>query len=174
MEAMVRVVEARDSHLSGHHIKVARLAVAVGNQMGLTVAERATLYYAGLLSAVGRLLVPRNILAKKGTLTRTERDSLEGHITQAVEILSNLELDLPVAPVIAQMYERSNGKGYPKGLKGTEILPMARVLGAVDAYVALTSERAHRTALTKKAALEALDGGAFDAGVLTALMKVAK
>jgi HD-GYP domain-containing protein (c-di-GMP phosphodiesterase class II) len=174
MEAMVRVVEARDPHLAGHHAQVARLAVAVGNSMGLSVAERATLYYAGLLSAVGRLLVPRDILAKNKPLTNTERTELQKHITQAVDILGDMNLDLPVAEVISQMYERENGQGYPKGLKGHHIGRMAKVLGATDAFVALTSARAHRAALSKQAAFKTLDGGAFDVGVLQALMKVAK
>jgi HD-GYP domain-containing protein (c-di-GMP phosphodiesterase class II) len=150
------------------------LAVAVGNQLGLSVAERATLYYAGLLSAVGRLLVPVDLLAKKGPLTKPERGALQNHITQAVQILNGMELDLPVAPVIAQMYERANGQGFPAGLKGASISPMARVLGVCDAYVALTSKRAHRAALSRTAALKMLDSPAFDANVLAALTKVSK
>jgi hypothetical protein len=169
MEALVRVVEARDPFLSGHHSRVARLAVGVGNKLELSVGERATLYYAAQLASVGRLLVPRGVLAKKGKLTDAERAELEQHINQAVEILGDIEFDLPIMPVISQMYEREDGSGHPLGLKAGELTRMAKVLGACDAYVAMTSDRAHRKAMAKGEALKAMGNGAFSADVVGAL-----
>jgi HD-GYP domain-containing protein (c-di-GMP phosphodiesterase class II) len=169
MEALVRVVEARDPFLSGHHARVARTAVAVGNKLGLSVGERATLYYAAQLSSVGRLLVPRDVLAKKGKLTDAERAELERHINQAVEILGDIEFDLPIMPVISQMYERVDGSGHPLGLKDAQLSRMSKVLGACDAFVAMTSDRAHRKAMTKGEALKAMGSGAFASDVVTSL-----
>lgn len=169
MEALVRVVEARDIFLSGHHDRVARTAVQVGNKLNLSVGERATLYYAAQLSSVGRMLVPRGVLAKKGKLSDAERTELEQHINQAVEILGDIEFDLPIVPVISQMYERVDGSGHPMGLKDAQLSRMAKVLGACDAYVAMTSDRAHRKAMTKAEALKAMGGGAFAADVVAAL-----
>jgi HD-GYP domain-containing protein (c-di-GMP phosphodiesterase class II) len=174
MEALVRVVEARDPHLSGHHSKVARLAVLMGNTLKLSVGERATLFYAAQLSAVGRLLVPRDLLAKKSKLTPEERQQLEGHIQHATTILRDLDFDLPITAVIAQMYEREDGSGHPHGLKGCETSRMAKVLGACDAYVAMTTDRAHRKALSKSTALSSMDGGAFAPDILAALKDVAR
>lgn len=173
MEALVRVVEARDPYLAGHHGRVARLAVQVGNSLKLYVGERATLYYAANLAAVGRLLVPRNVLVKKAKLSGAERRDLEGHISQAIGILGDLDFDLPIVPVISQMYEREDGSGHPHGLKGNEISVMGKVLGACDAYVAMTSERAHRKALSKEQALKSLEGGAFSKDVVSAIRKLA-
>lgn len=169
MEALVRVVEARDPFLSGHHSRVARLAVAVGNRMGLSVGERATLYYASQLASVGRLLVPRGVLVKKGKLTDGERKELEAHIDQAIGILGDLEFDLPIVPIISQMYEREDGSGHPQGLKGNQMTRMSKVLAACDAYVAMTSDRAHRKAMTKGEALKVMNGGAFAADVVGAI-----
>jgi hypothetical protein len=174
MEALVRVVESRDAFLSGHHAKVARLAVAVGNTMHMGVPERATLFYAAQLAAVGRLLVPRSVLTKTSRLSQVERKELEEHITQSINVLGDIDFDLPIVPIISQMYERMDGTGHPKGLQGVEIVPMARILGAADAYVALTSARAHRKAFTKQEALKALQGGAFDAEVVNAIKAVAR
>lgn len=173
MEALVRVVEARDPYLSGHHSRVARLAVQVGNSLHMGVGERATLFYASQLAAVGRLLVPRNVLAKKAKLSGGERKDLEDHISQAVSILGDLDFDLPIVPIISQMYEREDGTGHPHGLKAAEIDRMAKVLGACDAFVAMTSERAHRRALTKEAALKVLQGPLFARDVVAAIRKVA-
>ncbi|RYG58991.1 MAG: hypothetical protein EON60_11775 [Alphaproteobacteria bacterium] len=169
MEALVRVVEARDPFLSGHHSRVARLAVAVGNRMGLSVGERATLYYASQLASVGRLLVPRGVLVKKGKLTDGERKELESHIDQAIGILGDLEFDLPIVPIISQMYEREDGSGHPQGLKGNQMARMSKVLAACDAFVAMTSDRAHRKAMTKSEALKVMGGGAFANEVVGAI-----
>lgn len=169
MEALVRVVEARDPYLSGHHARVARLAVQVGNRMGLGVGERATLYYAAQLASVGRMLVPQTVLGKKAKLTEAERKTLEDHITQAVSVLGDIEFDLPIMPVISQMYEREDGSGHPLGLKAEKINLMAKVLGACDAFVAMTSDRAHRKAMTKAEALKAMSSGAFSPEVTAAL-----
>ena len=146
----------------------------MGNTLKLSVGERATLFYAAQLSAVGRLLVPRDLLAKKSKLTQDERQQLEGHIQQATTILRDLDFDLPITGVIAQMYEREDGSGHPHGLKGCETSRMAKVLGACDAYVAMTNDRAHRKALSKSTALSSMDGGAFAPDILAALKDVAR
>lgn len=172
MEALVRVVESRDPFLAGHHARVARLSVQVGNMMNMGVGERATLYYAAQLSSVGRLLVPRQVLSKKSKLTASERKDLETHISQALSILGELDFDLPIVPVIAQMYEREDGSGHPAGLHANQISPMAKVLGACDAYVALTSQRAHRKALDRKEALKAMQGGVFAKDIVQAIGKI--
>lgn len=172
MEALVRVVEARDPYLAGHHGRVARLSVQVGNALGMNTGERATLYYAANLASVGRLLVPRNVLSKKAKLTGNERRDLEGHISHAVAILGDLDFDLPIVPVIAQIYERVDGSGHPYGLKDNEINRMSKVLGACDAYVAMTSERAHRRAMTKESAIKAMSEGAFAKDVVNVLKRV--
>jgi HD-GYP domain-containing protein (c-di-GMP phosphodiesterase class II) len=155
--------------LSGHHSRVARLAVAVGNRLELSVGERATLYYASQLASVGRLLVPRGVLVKKTKLTESERGELESHIDQAIGILGDLEFDLPIVPVISQMYEREDGTGHPLGLKGSEMTRMGKVLAACDSFVAMTSDRAHRKAMTKAEALKVMTGGAFASEVVNAI-----
>jgi hypothetical protein len=174
MEALVRVVEARDPYLGGHHSRVARLAVDVGNKLNLSVGERATLFYGAQLAAVGRLLVPRGVLAKKGKLSPAERKELEGHIDHAMRILGDLEFDLPIVPVISQMYEREDGTGHPLGLKAHQINRMGKVLGACDAFIAMISERAHRKAMTKGEALKSMGGGKFSDDVVGAIKKADK
>ena len=174
MDALVRVVEARDPYLAGHHAKVARLTLSVANAMKMGVGERATLYYAAQLAAVGRLLVPREILGKKGQYSAAEREAMQSHMTQALAILGDLDFDLPIVPVIAQMYERVDGSGFPRALVGHQMHKMAKVLGAADAYTAMTSDRVHRKALSKVVALEQMSGGGFDERVLEAVKAVAR
>lgn len=174
MEALVRVVEARDPYLAGHHARVARIALGVANAMRVGVGERATLYYAAQLSAVGRLMIPRDMLLKKGQYTPAEREAMRQHMAQALAILGDLDFDLPIVPVIGQMYERVDGSGYPHQLLGHQMHTMAKILGTADAYAAMTADRAHRKALSKAEALKQMAGGAYDAEVLAALKAVAK
>lgn len=174
MDAMVRVVEARDPYLAGHHQRVARLALAMSNALRLSVGERATLYYAAQLAAVGRLLVPNQMLGQKGSFSTAERAALQQHINQALTILGDLDFDLPIVPVIVQMYERVDGSGYPRQLLGHQMHRMAKVLGAADAFAAMTADRAHRKALTKAEALKLMTTGAFDPDVLATLRAVAR
>jgi hypothetical protein len=172
-EALVRAVEARDTNLSGHHARLARLVVQVGNTMNVPVGERATLFYAAQMAAVGRLLVPRALLGK-GKLTPAEKAALQADISRSVSVLHGIDFDLPVLPVITQMYERLDGSGHPGKLKGAEISRMGRIIGLCDAYVALTSNRAHRTAMHPSEALKALQTPAFDKEALAALRNVVK
>jgi hypothetical protein len=173
MDALVRAVEMRDPNLAGHHARVARLAVQTANKLGLPVGERATLYYAAQMGAVGRILIPRPVLTK-GKLKPTERRELEQHIARSFSILEGFEFDLPILPVIQQMYERLDGSGHPAGLEGGQVTRMARVLGTVDAFVALTSPRPHRDAVSPAKALDMLKAPAFDPAVTAALRKVLK
>lgn len=172
MDALVRMVEARDPHLAGHHGRLSRLVVKVANRMNYGVGERATLFYAAQLSAVGRLLVPRDLTNKSGKLTPAERAAMEQHVAQAQDIMGDLPFDLPVVPVIRQMYERMDGSGYPSGLAGQAIHPMARLLGAADAYLALTSKRSYRAAMTPDEALAVMEkSGQFDMAIVRELVR---
>lgn len=118
------------------------------------------------------MLVRRDVLSKKGKLSPAERKEMEDHVSQSVAILGQLDFDLPVVDVIRQMYERVDGSGHPYGLKGEEMNEMAKVLGACDAYVAMTSDRAHRKALGRDEALRAMGSGAFGREIVGAIRAV--
>jgi hypothetical protein len=156
MEALVRAIEIRDPYLAGHHNRMARLAVNLGNDLGLPVRQRSTLYYAAQLSGIGKIFIPQELLNKKGKLTAAERKVMEEHISHAAAVLKDVEFDLPVADVIAQMHERMDGSGYPASLKGGEINVLSRILAVCDTYCAMTRPRAYRQALTEPKALKHL------------------
>jgi HD-GYP domain-containing protein (c-di-GMP phosphodiesterase class II) len=156
MEALVRAIEIRDPYLAGHHTRMARLAVNLGNDLGLPIRQRSTLYYAAQLSGIGKIFIPQELLNKKGKLTAAERKTMEEHISHAAAVLKDVEFDLPVADVIAQMHERMDGSGYPARLKGSEINVLSRILAACDTYCAMTRPRAYRQALPEPKALKHL------------------
>jgi HD-GYP domain-containing protein (c-di-GMP phosphodiesterase class II) len=176
MMALVKAVEIRDPYLSGHHERVARTALKVSNAMKMPIPERSTLFYSALLSGVGKIFVPQEVLTKKGKLTKTELGKLQQHIPHAMRVLEDLHFDFPVAQVVQQMYERLDGSGYPYGAKEAEINMLSRVLGACDVYCALTKPRAYREEMSSKDAIKLMrkEQDKFDINVLSMIEKLAK
>jgi HD-GYP domain-containing protein (c-di-GMP phosphodiesterase class II) len=176
LNALVKSVEIRDPYLSGHHDRVARTALRVANQMRLSIPERSTLYYAAMLSGIGKIFIPRKILTKPGKLTAAELEVLRGHINFAMEVLEDMDFDLPISEVILQMYERIDGSGYPNMKKGAEINFLSRILGACDVYCALTKPRSYRDAMSIDEAIELMDSeqDKYDKGVMGVIRQIAE
>ena len=154
VEAFMRAIEARDPYLSGHHERVARLALEIGNAYGLPIKDRAALFYSAKLSGIGRMYIPQEILSKKGKLTKKERQAVESHVRHTLDVLDGIEFDLPVEETILQMHERGDGSGYPNGLTLADIDIKAQILGLCDTYCALTNPRAYRDAFTHAKAVK--------------------
>jgi PAS domain S-box-containing protein len=144
VDALIRAVELRDPYLVGHTRRVQRYAVLVGQRLGLNDSELTTLEIAASLSQVGKMFVPEDILTKAGRLDEEQIRDMRRHIDHALRVIDPIEFDLPIPETIAQMYERLDGSGYPKGLSGDQIQPLARILGVVDVFCALTEARAYR------------------------------
>ena len=176
MDALVRAVEIRDPYLAGHHSRVARLSIALGNSLGLPVRQRSTLFYSAMLSGVGKIFVPQSVLSKKGKLTDEERVEMEGHIMHAMSVLRDVEFELPVADVIEQMCERMDGSGYPNKLKGEKINILSRILAVSDSYCAMTRPRAYREALSDEEVMKQLGKSLsqYDEKVFLALVEYLK
>jgi HD-GYP domain-containing protein (c-di-GMP phosphodiesterase class II) len=143
----------------------------VGLGLGLDERELATLDLAACLSQVGKIFVPQAILVKAGQLDDAERRIMRRHVEHAVEVIGPIDFDLPIGDVIGQMHEHLDGSGYPKGLRGEQIRPLARILGVVDVFCALTETRAYRDQLSAGKALMYLaeNPHLYDARVVAAL-----
>jgi HD-GYP domain-containing protein (c-di-GMP phosphodiesterase class II) len=174
IDALVRTVEIRDPYLSGHHQRVAQLALEMSNKMNMAVEDRSTLYYAALLSGVGKIFVPQNILTKPGKLTDEERKTMENHVNHALNILGDIDFEFPIAAVIHQMHERSDGSGYPNKMTGDDINRLSRLLGVCDVFCALTSPRSYRTRKSEEEALKLMleEKSKYDVVMLATLKKV--
>ncbi|HEX2479879.1 MAG TPA: HD domain-containing phosphohydrolase [Geminicoccaceae bacterium] len=142
--ALIRAVELRDPYLVGHTRRVQCYAALVGERLGLSDSELTTLEIAASLSQVGKIFVPEDILTKAGRLDEEQIQDMRRHVDHALRVIAPIEFELPVPQTIAQMYERLDGSGYPKGLSGDQIQPLARILGVVDVFCALTETRAYR------------------------------
>lgn len=174
MNALVRATEIRDPYLTGHSERVAKLALAIANKMDMNVAERSTLYYAAMMSGIGKIFVPREILNKPGKLLAKEKKVLHEHVNHALNVLQDSNFDLPIDEAISQMYERLDGSGYPNKLAGKEINELSRILAVCDVYCALVQPRSYRKEVPHVKAMTTFekDADKFDSQVVDVLKHV--
>jgi PAS domain S-box-containing protein len=175
IEAVGMLSEAQDACKTGRAKRVADLAAGIGTAMGLPGHSVRGLRVAGQLIDVGMLQIPREILWRPGTLGAAEFELVKTHAERGFESLRHIEFPWPVAEAVRQHHERLDGSGYPRGLKGDEILLEARIVSVADAVDAMLSARPHRPALSLGACLEELQsqaGRRYDARVVKACVRL--
>ena len=156
----------------GHLTRVQNYAVDIGTELGLRGFELQALRTAALLHDIGKLAIPDHILSKPGKLTVAEFEQMKTHAVIGAEILKRMQLPYLVSQIVVTHHEKWNGKGYPYGLKGSEIPRAARVLSAVDCLDALSSDRQYRRALPLDQAMAIVSdesGQAYDPDVVAIL-----
>ena len=127
--------------------RLARYAVALGKYRDLGDDELAALHRGGLLHDVGKVSVSDTILLKPGPLTADEYDVMKRHTVVGDLICGELRSLRLVRPIVRHHHERLDGTGYPDGLRGDAIPLLAQIVGLVDVYDALTTDRPYRAAL---------------------------
>ena len=172
---LVALVDRRDPYAAGHSARVAQVARAIAEEMGLDAVTVETADTAATLMNVGKMLVPPEILTKQGPLDPAELEQVRAAMRAGAELVRGIEFDGPVAGTLGQLLERWDGNGSPDGLKGEAILMTARIVAVANAFVALASPRAHRAGLDldgAAAAVLARAGTQFDRRPVTALINI--
>jgi diguanylate cyclase (GGDEF)-like protein/putative nucleotidyltransferase with HDIG domain len=170
-------IEAKDHYTQGHCMRVADLACAIASASGIEGQPLFWFRIGALLHDVGKLVVPSEVLNKPGKLTPEEWALMRSHPSAGVDMLAGIDFPWDVRPLIESHHERWDGKGYPHGLKETEIPLSARILAVADVYDALTSIRSYKTASTHEEAIEIMRrdvGTAFDPAVFARFEEVAR
>ena len=153
---LASLIECADHYTFGHCRRVATYALDVARTLGLDARQRSTVYVGAYLHDIGKVLVPRQILTKPGSLAADELNVIRTHPQRGLELLGATRLPWDVAPIIRWHHERHDGSGYPDHLGGLEIPLEAQIIGIVDAFDALTSTRSYRPAVTPSRALAEL------------------
>ena len=173
--ALAMALDARDPYTAGHSERVSALAVKIGREMRLDAATLDVLRLGALLHDIGKIGITDNLLRKAAPLTPDEYEVIKTHPTVGSRILRNVRFLEPHLPVVELHHERPDGRGYPYGLEGSAIPLVARIVHVADAYDAMTSARAYRSALPPATALRELQrcaGTDFDAEAVRALVAV--
>jgi putative nucleotidyltransferase with HDIG domain len=172
---MVSAVEMRDPYTAGHQIRTADLARAIATEMGLPKDKIDGIRMAGSIHDIGKISIPAEILTKPTKLTDIEFSLIKEHSRNGYEMLKDVESPWPLAQIVYQHHERMNGSGYPRNLKGDEILMESRILAVADIVEAMASYRPYRAALGIEAALEEIEknkGVFYDDAVADACLRL--
>ncbi len=154
--ALVRTIEAVDPFLAGHTQNVRETCLALADGLGLSGDEVATIDIAAMLCQIGKVSIPKEIVAKPGRLTEQEFAIMQTHVDNAVAILKGVDFGLPVVESLVQMYERLDGSGYPRGLAGDQIGQPARILAVADVFCARIERRSYRDPVSADEAMGVL------------------
>jgi len=150
-------IESADSYTFGHCERVAQRALAVARVLSLDDGAQTAIRLGAYLHDLGKVRVPHEILNKPGPLTREEFEVVQMHPIWGIELLAAVEFPWDLKPIIRWHHERYDGTGYPDRLRGDEIPLAAQIVGIVDVYDALTTERSYRPAMPHETAMQEIE-----------------
>lgn len=148
LETLAGTLDAKDKYTNGHSMRVSFYATRLAEELGWDKERVSMLRYEALLHDIGKIGVPDAILNKPSRLSEMEFGLIKSHTIVGSDILKNM-IAVPGASEVAKYHhERFDGKGYPNGLRGTDIPLNARIVCIADAYDAMSSDRIYRKALS--------------------------
>ncbi len=175
IRTIASTVEMKDPYTAGHQRRVADLAVAIGEELGLSEEQIRGLHFAGIIHDVGKIRIPAEILSKPGHLAPIEMDFIKIHPGAGYELLKDIEFPWPIADIVWEHHERVDGSGYPRGLKGDEILIEAKIISVADVVESMASHRPYRAGLGMQAAMDEITqhkGTYYDPAVVDACIRL--
>jgi putative nucleotidyltransferase with HDIG domain len=146
VESLNATVDAKDPYTAGHSQRVQRIALALGEELGLDPARLDAVRFAGLFHDIGKIGVPDAILTKPARLSEEEFDVVKRHPEDGARIVGRLHRLHPSVPAILHHHERWDGAGYPHRLAGDQIPLEAAIVGLADAFDAMTTDRPYSDA----------------------------
>ena len=173
--AITLIVERRDPHVADHQRRVCQLACAIAQEMHSRNDRMRAVRMAAQLHDLGKTFIPAEILRKPGKLTEAEMSMVRTHPDTDYQILKRINFPISIADVVHQHHERMDGSGYPKGLKGDDILVEARIIAVADVIEGMIFERPYRVAPGLEAALKEIadnKGTLYDPAVADACLKL--
>ncbi|MFC1969473.1 HD-GYP domain-containing protein [Chloroflexota bacterium] len=174
MDALIAALESKDKYTAGHSQRVSKIAVVIGEELGLSEDEIEELRWASLLHDIGKIAIDPSIQNKPGKLDAEEYIQMRNHVNVAPDIVKWLVSDDAVE-IIRHHHDRYNGTGFEQTIRGEKIPLGARIIAVADSYDAMTSDRPYRKAMSVNEALAELErcnGSQFDPSVVRAFLKV--
>ncbi|MES9946038.1 MAG: HD domain-containing phosphohydrolase [Candidatus Thiodiazotropha sp.] len=175
VSAVAAMVELRDPYTAGHQQRVAKIAAAIAQELGLPREQIEGINLAAVVHDVGKISVPSEILSKPGQLNGPEFSLIKQHPDMGYDVLKEIDFPWPIAQAVHQHHERLDGSGYPLGLRDGEILLEARILAVADTIEAMASHRPYRAGLGIESALKEIEKNyhaGFDPDVVDAALRL--
>ena len=175
LQALGAAIDLRDNETAGHSQRVCRYSLEIGRAMGWSNKDLENLARGAYLHDIGKLGIPDGILLKPGPLTPDERSVMQQHVQIGFDIVKDIPFLADTAEIILMHHERFDGGGYPRRLKGEEILPGARIFAVADTLDAITSDRPYRRASSFEGAVETIRreaGHQFDPEVVRVFLGI--
>ena len=175
LASLAATLEKRDPYTAGHERNVAGLALLIASELGLDPEVTRGLYLASLVHDIGKIAIPAEILTKPTRLTAIEYAFVKQHPDVGYEIMGPIPFPWRIAEIVRQHHEYLDGTGYPRGLRGDEILFESRILTVADIVESMSSFRPYHRPIGLEAALSEirrLAGSKLDASVVAACVRV--
>jgi putative nucleotidyltransferase with HDIG domain len=160
-----------------HSYRVTRMSLLLGAKMGLPELDLVTLGVGALLHDIGKIRVPKEILSKPDALACEELEMMKRHPEFGGEIVERFPSLRFAKDIVSQHQERWDGSGYPKGLKGEEIVFGARIFAVTDSYDAMVTQRTYNDVKTHDQAqleLSMLAGVRYDPKAVHHFLEISK
>jgi putative two-component system response regulator len=175
VQMLVHALEAKDAYTSGHSSRVARYATRAAVMLGFTGEALEQVRLGGELHDIGKIGTREDILNKPGPLTSDEFEHIKAHTALGEKILAPFLFASPIVlRIVRSHHERIDGSGFPDALRGDKIPIEARIIAVVDAFDAMTTNRAYRKPRTPADAIQELRrcaGVHFDAEAVEAFLR---
>ncbi len=172
---LAQAVEMRDEYTGGHTMRVCTYAVLLAQELNLSPREIELIRLGTPLHDIGKIGIDDAILRKADRLTPEEFEIMKTHTVKGADIVSTVPDLRPIIPIVRSHHERWDGKGYPDGLGGEAISPLARVVALADAFDAMTSNRSYRKGLPPAVAFDEIQrqsGQQFDPTFTAAFLSI--
>ncbi len=162
---LAQAVEMRDEYTGGHTLRVSTYSILLAQELNMAAQDVELIRIGTPLHDIGKIGIDDAILRKPDRLTPEEFDIMKSHTVKGADIVATVPDLRPIIPIVRSHHERWDGRGYPDGLGGEAISPLARVVALADAFDAMTSDRPYRKGMLPAVAFAEIEkqiGRQFD------------
>jgi putative nucleotidyltransferase with HDIG domain len=175
IRALEKALQAKSPYTEGHSRRVAEKSAELARALGLSREQVRQVELGALFHDIGKIGIRDEVLNKQGHLTESEYEHIKLHPIVAEQILSPIDELRPIVDIVKHEHERWDGRGYPDGLRGSQIPLGSRIIAIADAWDSMVFDRVYRKALTHEEALREIEKGAgtqFDPDCVRAFVEM--
>ena len=175
LSLIIDLIDKRDAYTAGHSHRVAEYCEMIADAIYKDKSIVKKIKEAAAMHDIGKIAIPDSILLKPGQLSESEYELIKYHLTAGYELLLKVESYRELAEIMRYHHERFDGTGYPQGITGDKIPPLARIMIIADAFDAMTTDRIYKPRKSIKEALNEIEerkGTQFDPEIADVAIRI--